>query len=911
MTLLKILNSHIKKNNEEITHTRIKSELHNISGGAYNIEGASLKTFHELYYKEIISKGLKEYITEKQPKDMGSLCIDFDFRYDPNITTRQHGIEDIEFYCALLLDELKKLVNCDKPFKLYIFEKDSVNICKDLSITKDGIHIIIGAHVKREIGVHLRNGFLDKIKTSCNLPLTNTWDKVYDEGIAKGTTAWQLYGSCKPGHLPYKLKHIFEVSYDDNVDEFDSTAIKVPKNEDMPFELFQQLSIQYENHPKLEITEFGEKLMDYSKSKPKKKLNIVIKEVNHDDILKITSHVELDIKVDEFLESLDINDFYIKECHHHTMILPESYYESGCYEKWIKVAMALHATDQRLFISWVKMSSKSKTFKFEDISDLKVRWDSLAPHSLTGKSIRYWAQTDAPKDAYEGVQKISISHDIEKSIDPTTSVTEHDIAKVIHRLYKDRYICVSIKRNIWFEFKGHKWCEIESGNTLRLKLSEDVFELFFEKLKTMTELSGTDDGYDQVMSEKSKKKLSKCSEICTMLKRTQNKNNIMREAQELFYDSAFEEKLNKNQMLLCFNNGVFDFNEGGFRPGRCTDYITKSTKIDYVEISKCNQNTIEEINDFMCKLFPVEELRNYMWSHLASTLIGTNENQTFNIYTGSGRNGKSKLVELMTHCLGDYKGTLPISVVTTARARTGQVSPEIVQLQGVRYAVMQEPSKGDKIVEGNMKELTGGDPVVCRGLYKDSVTFVPQFKLVVCTNTLFDITSNDDGTWRRIRVCDFMAKFKEKDNIDNDPEEPYQFEVDKKLDSKFPEWKEVFMSMLIEKVVYTNGIVDDCDIVMAKSGEYRSSQDYLEGYVKERIEKADETKYIIWSELQEDFKDWYIQLYGTKVPRGQELKDYMNKKFGKPQRILDGEKRKQGWLGITLSTNDDEDNFNV
>ena len=36
----------------------------------------------------------------------------------------------------------------------------------------------------------------------------------------------------------------------------------------------------------------------------------------------------------------------------------------------------------------------------------------------------------------------------------------------------------------------------------------------------------------------------------------------------------------------------------------------------------------------------------YMWDHLASTLIGTNENQTFNMYTGVGRNGKSKLVEL-------------------------------------------------------------------------------------------------------------------------------------------------------------------------------------------------------------------------------------------------------------------------
>ena len=37
----------------------------------------------------------------------------------------------------------------------------------------------------------------------------------------------------------------------------------------------------------------------------------------------------------------------------------------------------------------------------------------------------------------------------------------------------------------------------------------------------------------------------------------------------------------------------------------------------------------------MEQLFPNEELRKYMWEHLASTLIGNNDNQTFNIYTGS------------------------------------------------------------------------------------------------------------------------------------------------------------------------------------------------------------------------------------------------------------------------------------
>ena len=49
----------------------------------------------------------------------------------------------------------------------------------------------------------------------------------------------------------------------------------------------------------------------------------------------------------------------------------------------------------------------------------------------------------------------------------------------------------------------------------------------------------------------------------------------------------------------------------------------------------------------MEQLFPSDqeygiELREYMWEHLASTLLGTIENQTFNIYNGKGSNGKSK-----------------------------------------------------------------------------------------------------------------------------------------------------------------------------------------------------------------------------------------------------------------------------
>ena len=37
----------------------------------------------------------------------------------------------------------------------------------------------------------------------------------------------------------------------------------------------------------------------------------------------------------------------------------------------------------------------------------------------------------------------------------------------------------------------------------------------------------------------------------------------------------------------------------------------------------------------------------------------------------------------------------------------GRATPEVAQLVGIRYAVIQEPSKGDSINEGPLKEITG------------------------------------------------------------------------------------------------------------------------------------------------------------------------------------------------------------
>jgi P4 family phage/plasmid primase-like protien len=275
-----------------------------------------------------------------------------------------------------------------------------------------------------------------------------------------------------------------------------------------------------------------------------------------------------------------------------------------------------------------------------------------------------------------------------------------------------------------------------------------------------------------------------------------------------------------------------------------------------------------------------------MWEHLASTLLGTNENQTFNIYTGTGANGKSKLVELMQKVLGDYKGTVPSTLITQKRNSIGSTSSEVYQLIGKRYAVMQETSKGEVINEGIMKEITGGDPIQCRALFKDSVTFVPQFKLVVCTNTLFDIKSNDDGTWRRIRVCEFKSKFTNKPYEDPAfPEKnyPHQFKIDTKLDSKFKEWVPVFLSMLVEVAFKTQGKVKDRQCVLEPTNKYRQGQDvFLEFcnlYIQNGSSEYGNIKIGFVTDL---FKQWHSNEYGNQksTPRPKELRDYLERKYG-------------------------------
>ena len=205
----------------------------------------------------------------------------------------------------------------------------------------------------------------------------------------------------------------------------------------------------------------------------------------------------------------------------------------------------------------------------------------------------------------------------------------------------------------------------------------------------------------------------------------------------------------------------------------------------------------------MEKLFPDPELRKYMWEFLAAILIGHNDNQTFHFFLGVGSNGKSLLIELLEKCLGDYKGTAPLTMITGNRTREGQATPEIVGLQGKRLAVLQEAKKNTVLNEGTFKEYTGCDSITGRGLYSGNmVTFKPQFKMILCTNYLLEIKSTDNGTWRRVRVVDFESRFEDNPESPEYSDVQYIFKKDKDLKKRFDDWAPILSFMIYPGIGY-------------------------------------------------------------------------------------------------------------
>lgn len=260
-------------------------------------------------------------------------------------------------------------------------------------------------------------------------------------------------------------------------------------------------------------------------------------------------------------------------------------------------------------------------------------------------------------------------------------------------------------------------------------------------------------------------------------------------------------------------------------------------------------------------------------------------------------NSKSKLLELIQKCVGEYYCILPIALLTQKRAASNSAQAELERTKGRRWAVMQEPGESERLNIGLMKELSGGDIIQCRGLFKEPIEFKPQFKMLMTCNELPEVPSDDGGTWRRIRVIEFTSKFCEHP----DPNDPRQFPLDIELADKMERWSDHFISMLLahHKKVDPKHIKEPMEVKIATEG-YKKNNDAIGQFVEEKLVRdEDSTERVPLAKLYLDFKAWALQNMqrGKKIPERPQFKAYMEKTFGAYP------SDNKGWRGVRYMRN--------
>jgi hypothetical protein len=508
--------------NNKATHTIIGDKSLKIFGGAYVIHKEGLKEFYDVYHKSVFIDKQNNYLTERQLDENSPILIDIDLRYDFNVIERIHTKEHIQDLIVLYLDELKSMLKFNRTtlFPIYIFEKPTVNRLEDKSLTKDGIHIIIGISLDRNAQSYLREKIIKNISEIWDIPKINTWESVFDEGITRGVSNWQLYGSRKPGNQAYELTQYFMNTFDEDDGEImteEKSINEIISPEKIRENLFK-LSAQYDEHPKYDYTEQFIKILEDKKNKKvrvqnKSKFKLLKEEELGDLQLEdITTFEILQKLINKMLTDLTPQEYNVKEAHEYTQVLPERFYEPGSHVLNTQVALALKHTDDRLFLSWVMLRSKATDFDYSTIPDLYKRWNSYfreKENGVTIRSIIYWAK-EYNKEGYERVRNETCEAYIDYTI---YNPTDYDLAKILHYMFKDKYVCSDMRSKTWYIFKNHRWV-FDRGQGLRLAISTDMYSIYDRKYNKLVEEAMNMDTTDS-RQEPLQKKIKKINEVKT------------------------------------------------------------------------------------------------------------------------------------------------------------------------------------------------------------------------------------------------------------------------------------------------------------------------------------------------------------------------------------------------------------
>lgn len=345
------------------------------------------------------------------------------------------------------------------------------------------------------------------------------------------------------------------------------------------------------------------------------------------------------------------------------------------------------------------------------------------------------------------------------------------------------------------------------------------------------------------------------------------------------------ESLDSDPWALTCANGTLNLRTGELEPSHRERMATKRTPVAFDPAAACPR-----FIRFLDEVFLGDrELIEFVQRATGYSMTADTREHAVFICHGSGANGKTTLLRVLEHVLGDYAMTAETQTFLSRDKNESGPRNDVARLMGARFVCASEIGEGRRLDEGLVKSLTGGDTVTARFLHQEFFEFRPSFKLWIATNHKPHVRGTDEGIWRRIRLIPFKATFS--------PE---------KQD------KNLIHALLAEAPGILAWIVRGClawqeeglptvTAVSTAVAEYRAEQDVLGSWLSDRciLNPAFSTANTL---LYRDFSAW--------CERNGE-RPWSSKAFSMrlTERGIDGKKTKTGrlWAGIGLDGSPDAD----
>ena len=205
-------------------------------------------------------------------------------------------------------------------------------------------------------------------------------------------------------------------------------------------------------------------------------------------------------------------------------------------------------------------------------------------------------------------------------------------------------------------------------------------------------------------------------------------------------------------------------------------------------------------------------------------------------FLGSGRNGKSKYLQLIERILGEDNVTsVDLDTLMQSRFEMFNLYKKLaVQMGETNFTTMSRTA--------TLKKLTGQDKISFEAKNKDPIADVNYAKLLVSTNNLPDTEDKTDGFFRRWVCIDFPNEFAEgKEVLDRIPEEEY---------NNFCTAAVEILSDLLKKGSFTNE-----GTIAERQKRYEERSNPFDKFIKENCEEY-EGEHIFKHEFKTSYVEW-------------------------------------------------------